>query len=212
MTRRVHTVPPGTRTETARAGAAFEAYKMLGPGRSLTRLRDKFVEQAAQARNNPGNTPLPPTTSHETLLEWSAAFDWQARIVDWEREAERARKQELLRQIERQARATAQLMQQVGQGALGVVAMGLNAFVDEDTGALKGRLTARDLAILMRASAEVLQLAQGQPINLTQTDDLTVLETTLREGDEETRKTVLRGLWALWDWQNRHDLAGGQSR
>jgi hypothetical protein len=50
MTRRVHSNTTEGK-ETPRA-AAYAAYRDLGPGRNLSKLRERFVAQAAEARQN----------------------------------------------------------------------------------------------------------------------------------------------------------------
>jgi hypothetical protein len=208
MTRRVHSVPPGERKETAKAAASFAAYRDLGPGRSLSKLHEKFLQQAAESRQSGGKSPMPPTTSFKMLAEWCTAFHWTARVAAWEAEVDYARRAEALRQAEAQARQNAQLLQQVGQGALGVAALALNRYVNSETGELTEPLEARDLPRLMDAGATLLQLATHSPTTIVQTQDSTQLERILREAPDDVRTVVLRGLRAALDWQER---SGGAS-
>src|SRR5919201_4204214 len=116
MTRRVHTAVG--RRETAKAVASYAAFRDLGPSRSLSKLHELFLKQAAESRQNGGKTPMPPTTSRHMLEEWSACFGWQERLRREQAETEAARRAEMIRQTEAQARQNAALMQQVGAGAL----------------------------------------------------------------------------------------------
>jgi hypothetical protein len=207
MTRRVHTDPG--RRESARAAEAYRRYRDLGAGRSLSKLHEQFQRQAAESRQNGGKTPMPPTTSKQMLEEWSACFGWVGRVAAWEAEVDFACRQEQLRQTQEQARQNAALLQQVGAGSLSIAALTLNQYVDARTGELLQPIPLRDLPQLMRAGAELIQLAVGSPTSIfTNTGDTTQLERCLRESDEQTRAAVLNGLRAALAWHERTKQGG----
>jgi hypothetical protein len=78
--------------ESLRANTALRDYALMGPGRSLRKLYEKYRDQIAiRSRskiqgilhsNLPGE---PPTSRLGTLLTWSADFGWQERVAIWER-------------------------------------------------------------------------------------------------------------------------------
>lgn len=132
MTRRVHSAVG--RRETAKAAASYAAFRDLGPGRSLSKLHEQFLKQAAESWQNSSKTPMPPTTSKHMLEEWSACFGWVGRAALYDGELDDARRQEQLRQTQDQARENAQLMQSVGAGSLAVCSVALNRLVESQTG------------------------------------------------------------------------------
>jgi len=102
-----------TPLETARSNAALRDYALMGPGRDIRSLRQKYVEQMswwkeqvaqAKAASESGQPPIkrvamkPPTSRLNTLLDWSATHEWQARVKRWDeiqaRKAEEAYEQE----------------------------------------------------------------------------------------------------------------------
>jgi hypothetical protein len=198
------------RRESARAAEAYRRYRDLGAGRSLSKLHEQFLKQAAESRQNAGKTPMPPTTSKQMLEEWSACFGWVARAAVHDAEIDHARRAEQIRQTEQQARENARLQQQVGAGALGVCALALSRLIDSDTGELVEMVPVRDLPQLMRSGAELLGLATGSPTQIIASQqDSTQLERCLRESDPETREAVLRGLRAALAWTERNTQGGG---
>lgn len=56
--------------ETAKANLALRDYAMMGPGRSLDKLLDRY-QSAAEER---------PTMRRATLVAWSTRYAWQARV------------------------------------------------------------------------------------------------------------------------------------
>jgi len=95
LARREDMSPP----ETARSNAALRDYALMGPGRDLRSLRQKYVEQMswwkeqvvqAKAASESGQPPItrvamkPPTSRLNTLLDWSATHEWQARVKRWD--------------------------------------------------------------------------------------------------------------------------------
>jgi hypothetical protein len=201
MTRRVHNVtqPP---KESAKAWAAWLDYRAMPPGeRSLANLIARYRSRSAAEEP-------PPTRRVDTLKTWSAVHNWQARLTVWESELEHARRQEALRQAEAQVRENSQLMQQVGAGSLSIAALALNQYVDARTGELLQPIPLRDVPQLMRAGAELIQLAVGSPTSIVSTQDGTQLERCLRESDPHTREVVLHGLRAALAWIERNKQGG----
>jgi hypothetical protein len=139
------------------------------------------------------------------LAEWSAAFHWQARLLTWQAEQDYARKAEMIRQTEKQARQNAELMQNVGGGALSLCVLFINSLIDDKTGGLKAgvEMAPRDLPRIMQAGAELVQLATDRPTSIVQMGDATELERVLREAPEDTRATVLRGMRAALEWREK---------
>jgi hypothetical protein len=79
-----------------------------------------------------------------------------------------------------------------------------------DPGHVVEPIPLRDLPQLMRAAAELIQLAVGAPTSImTTTGETTQLERCLRDSDEQTRAAVLKGLRAALAWQERHKRGGG---
>jgi hypothetical protein len=170
----------------------------MGPTRSLPKLLEKYRT----------STEDPPTRNLSRLKFWSQVWNWQARVALWESELDYARRQEHLRQTQEQARQNAALMQAVGSGALGIATLALNTYVDARTGELRQAIPLRDLPQLMRAGAELIQLAVGSPTSIVSTQDSTQLERCLRESDPHTREVVLRGLRAALEWTERNTQGG----
>ena len=187
------------RKETARARQAFCDFRDMGPNRSLPKLLEKYRT----------STDDRPTRNLSRLKFWSQVWNWQARVAIWESELDYARCQEQLRQVERQAAENARVMQAVGSGALGIASLALNRYVDSQSGALVEPIPLRDLPQLMRAGAELIQLAVGSPTSIvTNTGDTTQLERCLREADAQTRAAVLNGLRAALAWHERTKQGG----
>lgn len=59
--------------ESLKSNQALVDYWMMGPGRSLRKLHQKYIEQTSA---------MPPTRHLRTLLGWSTEFQWQDRIAD----------------------------------------------------------------------------------------------------------------------------------
>lgn len=64
--------------ESLRANQALRDYALLGPGRSIRKLLEKYKS----SKNPPGSTP--PTLRQGTIEKWSSQFSWQARVAAWE--------------------------------------------------------------------------------------------------------------------------------
>jgi hypothetical protein len=63
--------------ESRKAHSALMDYFLMGAGRSLRKLLDRFSKQ----HENESSTELPPTTKWTTLSKWSHIHYWQARIA-----------------------------------------------------------------------------------------------------------------------------------
>jgi hypothetical protein len=76
--------------ETLRARTAFLDYVRMGSGRSLRKLFDWYHQGQMD-----GDSAVvePPTSRLRTLEEWSAKFNWQARIDAYQKELERQEQQ-----------------------------------------------------------------------------------------------------------------------
>lgn len=204
MTRRVHS-DAGERTETAKAFASYTAYRDLGPARSIARLHEQFMRQAAASKADGGKTPLPPTTSRQMLEEWCAVHQWVQRVTEWQAQQDAVRQAELRRQIEQQAREDLALVRQTARGAVSVGAVALNALVDETTGLALREMTPRDAALLLKAGTDALLATMGQSASLMPAGmDSVQLEGILRECDDETRKRITDGMRVALEWQVRH--------
>jgi hypothetical protein len=68
--------------ETSRAHAAFLDYVLMGPGRSLKKLCDRYQTES-------GSSPKPPTKRLATLKGWSARHQWQDRLTAYQEERDR---------------------------------------------------------------------------------------------------------------------------
>jgi hypothetical protein len=80
--------------ESVKANLALQDYALLGGGRSLRLLLERYAAQERGQAEGKAGAEKPPTTRLATLEEWSAGHRWQARVADYER----------LRLAERQAR------------------------------------------------------------------------------------------------------------
>jgi hypothetical protein len=110
---------------------------------------------------------------------------------------ERRRRQEQARQVQAQAAAHATMMQSVGSGALGVVALALNRYVDPGTGQLLQSVPLRDLPGLMKAGAELIQLSTGQPTVVLGQGDSVALERILPSGMQPARRARTTGVFGM---------------
>jgi hypothetical protein len=98
--------------ESLRANAALRDYALMGPGRSLRTLLEKYRVQRASGshaekvplQSTPAeSSPVPPTTRLATLFNWSRRFAWQERVEAWKaiHDAVEDRKWEKRRQKQR---------------------------------------------------------------------------------------------------------------
>ena len=196
MTRSVYdkTRPP---KESSRAWQAWRDYAALPPGRrSLANLIEEYRRRSA-------TEPPPPTRRLDTLKEWSQTFCWQARLTVAQAEAEQARRTELQRLAEAQARENAKLLHSVGCGAIATAAALLGDLLDPTTGLPKRPAQARDIQPLVRAGIDCLAAARGD--NPEGGDPNGDLHKVLQEAPQDTRRVVLQGLHALSEWREQTD-------
>jgi len=79
--------------ESAKANAAFRDYAMMGAGRSLRALHEKYIQLAA----NKKTTEKPITKSRNTIDSWSLKHSWVARSTRFD-ELEETRRIETWRE------------------------------------------------------------------------------------------------------------------
>ena len=71
-------------SESNRASVALGDYARLGPGRSLSKLHQKYTEQSVGT---------PPTRNFRVIQEWSRRYEWQDRVATYDKiQAEREQK------------------------------------------------------------------------------------------------------------------------
>ncbi len=63
--------------ESKKAHSAFVDYFLMGAGRSLRKLGDKYIKQSS----NDHQAKEPPTKKPNTLMAWSLRHHWQSRIA-----------------------------------------------------------------------------------------------------------------------------------
>jgi hypothetical protein len=86
LLRRLDMIP----SESARSNAALRDYALMGPGRTLRDLRQKYVEQMGwwkeqiKQKAGEGQAEKPPTASIQTLFGWSIKYEWQERVARWD--------------------------------------------------------------------------------------------------------------------------------
>jgi hypothetical protein len=77
--------------ESEKAVQACNDYLRMGPGRSLRRLSDVYIQQAS----SDAQAAKPPTTKPNTLFTWSTDYDWQKRAENYDAEQDRAKTAEM---------------------------------------------------------------------------------------------------------------------
>jgi hypothetical protein len=88
--------------ETEKAWIGFEAFRKLGPGRSVDEAFRRYWMRPGNRRNSAGETKekTPPYFSH-----WAVQYQWRSRAAAWDEEvAALARDQELDRELREKAR------------------------------------------------------------------------------------------------------------
>lgn len=128
------------RKESPKAAAAFERYWDMGPARSLEKLCAVFhqEQQACEAwkrlpsaqKTHQTAPKAPPTTSIDTLKEWSSEFQWQERILTrMQKEADlaEARAVEEMKEHKKRRIAEAHGLRGVGAAILGRITRRLAA-------------------------------------------------------------------------------------
>ena len=69
------------KTESWRANSALRDYYQMGPARSLRKLLDRYVKQAAnKAQTKSAEIQEPPTTKWTTMGTWSKRHSWVERV------------------------------------------------------------------------------------------------------------------------------------
>jgi len=148
------------KTETTKANAALHDYVMMGAGRSLQKLHQRYTKDAPRE---------PPTKHLRTLKKWSSCYDWQSRIEAWEEaERERERQEYEAERLEWRGRR-----RQMLQGFFSQLAKALQKFDPE--GATLGQLTQAVRTVTQELRAEYDDLPTerhdvttgGQPIAIT---------------------------------------------
>lgn len=66
------------RDETIRANVALNDYALMGPGRSLAKLLERYRNVSETSLVRPPSKRLP------TLAHWSVDYSWQVRVAAWE--------------------------------------------------------------------------------------------------------------------------------
>jgi len=158
--------------ESSRAYSKFGAYRDLGPGRSLAKLRRLHAGEAGWSRS--------------ALEEACERWHWQARAAAWDDEQDRARRQAQLdavrEMVERQARDGAD-MQRLAKGAM-------SEWVkpDPQTGQLKlaAKLRPNEVTNLFKVGVDVERTARGEPTVVT--------EERTRTGDEYDEQHISAGI------------------
>ena len=84
------------KSETQRANHALGDYVAMGPGRSLSKLHQKYTGDTL-------GEEIPPTRWLGILKKWSSRYDWQARLARWA-ELERKRDETIWEDRRRQER------------------------------------------------------------------------------------------------------------
>lgn len=64
--------------ETTKANSALRDYALMGAGRSLRKLHERYQSVSESSSEEPPTQRLP------TILNWSTRWDWQARIAEWD--------------------------------------------------------------------------------------------------------------------------------
>jgi hypothetical protein len=158
--------------ESSKVYGKFCAYRDLGPGRSLVKLRRLHVGEEGWSRS--------------ALEEACQRWHWQSRAAAWDDEQDRARRQAQLEAIremaERQARDGAD-MQRLAKGAM-------SEWVkpDPQTGQLKlaAKLRPNEVTNLFRVGVDIERTARGEPTVVT--------EERTRTGDDYDEQRISAGI------------------
>jgi hypothetical protein len=158
--------------ESSRAYARFCAYRDLGPGRSLMKLRRLHAGEDGWSRS--------------ALEQACQRWHWQARAAAWDDEQDRAQRQAQLEAIremaERQARDGAD-MQRLARGA-----MAQWVKPDPDTGqlVLTAKLRPSEVTNLLKVGVDIERTARGEPTVVT--------EERIRQGDDYDEQRISAGI------------------
>lgn len=169
--------------ETAKAAAAFSAYCALGPSRSLQKLADSLNQI------RPKDSP---EIQLSTLKTWSAKWNWQKRLIDWETEQA---KLALAEMTERQAELSKRGMELASQN---LIAKAEKKRLG-DMAAVVWLKNSMDAEFRARGGAEVKRVEHtgkdGDPIQINHvaaTADGTLLTLNLAECTEDDKKLLLQ--------------------
>lgn len=158
--------------ESSKSYAKFCAYRDLGPGRSLVKLRRLHVGEDGWSRS--------------ALEEACQRWHWRARAAAWDDEQDRAQRQAQLEAIremaERQARDGAD-MQRLARGA-----MAQWVKPDPQTGqlVLTAKLRPNEVTNLIKVGTDIERTARGEPTVVT--------EERTRKGDEYDEQRISAGI------------------
>lgn len=89
--------------ETDKANQGLHDYALMGRHRALKKLAEKYEEDERRRARGDTSVPDPPTLSEYTINNWSAKYDWQNRVLQWEM-LQRERDEELWQQRRDQVR------------------------------------------------------------------------------------------------------------
>lgn len=192
--------------ESLDAARAYTDYRDMDAPRSLDRL-----VRCYQSASEP-----PPTRRLKTLADWSRTYDWQGRLLAEQARQDALRQQAADRALQDATEKRTRRIENVGTAALGVAEAILRTFVIEsgpDRGQLNpataGRVSPRDLAPVMKAGIDAVQLAAGAPTSITTAAiDKETWARMLAEADEPTRMKMVEGLRAIVEMQRRVERAG----
>lgn len=168
--------------ESKKAHAAFMDYCEMGPGRSLRKLHDRYVKQAAIAGQTDPESNLvieePPTEYESTIFTWSARHKWQDRLSAWEEEQERIKRLEHKKAIIRAADRHAKHSQMIQIALMQPVAELLRRW--EDDPEIIKKVSIDDLVFITRKAGQILpnvqkaeRLALGLPTEIHELQDMT---------------------------------------
>ena len=129
---------------TPKAQAALADYLAMGPGRSLEKLCEVYVER----RRSVGAEAVP-TTRLPTLQKWSSEYNWQEEALAYE--------QRMAEALETEAAKARKRRLKIVQSAIGILVEGMQ----EKGGKRKFKAeSVRDLEALVKLEAQLL----GEPL------------------------------------------------
>lgn len=129
--------------ETPPAWAAFQAYRDLGPGRTIAKAWEACGRHAASLRLGE---------------EWSSKHDWVARAAAWDAHIDQAVQAKLKAQaVERRKRQA-----NLGKAMQGVAGQALQQ-ISEDLAAKRRTLKGHEVAHLAKVGFDIEAVAEGDP-------------------------------------------------
>jgi hypothetical protein len=149
--------------ETARANKALRDYALMGAGRSLHGLENRYIAMEAECKKNPArHLEKPPTTRWMTIGNWSSQFRWQERIKVHDeivRKAEEERYlEDKLKWREHRLRAAKNLLSKA------VVALNNH----------EGPATLSQIAKALETAMKELRVEFGEEQQITSSNDVTI--------------------------------------